>query len=71
MANKRGLQSSKAGLDSAEMLAEAPQQKNEETGRWVMEGTSTKALNYSRGIKELNIRGQEKYESSRRKHENS
>lgn len=40
-------------------------------GQMVMEGTSAKALNYSRGIKELNIRGQGKYESSRRKHENS
>jgi len=52
------------------MLAKTPQQKNEEIGRWVMEGKSTKPLNYSRGIKELNIRGK-KYESSRRKHENS
>ena len=35
------------------MLAKTPQQKNEEIGRWVMEGKSTKPLNYSRGIKEF------------------
>ena len=57
MANKGGLQSSKAGLDSAEMLAKTSQKKTEETGRWVMESKSTKPLNYSKGIKELNIRG--------------
>lgn len=56
VATDRGPQSSKTGLDRAEMLAKALQQKNEETGRWVIEGHKTPELfQRGQGIKHKKI----------------